>query len=129
MNQIKGYAHIVNDPKTILSPIPVENFAGQVVRVLDWAIDGSGILAIDPQSTGIAQIDNHDILRSFKCEVFSNAIIPPNLNEVEKILYYTKLMSRNGGYSDILRKMSIAIGLSKGEFDDRFLFQMQNEVR
>lgn len=128
MDKIKGYAHIVNDPKTIVSPIPNENFAGKVVRVLDWAVDGSGILAIDSQSTGLAQIDNADISRSFKCEVFANAIIPPGLNEIDKILYYSKLTNRKGGYSDILRKMSIAIGLSKGEFDDRFLFQQPESM-
>lgn len=102
----------------------LDSFMGKDCRVLEFADDG-GVLVINQESSSIATFDKADVSRSFKCKVIGDIICSPELNEVEQIIYTSKVMGRKGGYNQLLKSMVIQAGLMKGKFNDTFLFQNQ----
>lgn len=122
--EIVGYCFIKKNATTGVSPIPIEKFAGNIVRVLEFASDG-GVMVIDNEATGIGIFDACDVHSKFRCSVFGHMVIPPNLKYSDKLLYIAKCHSRKGGYDDMINKMVIDASLSKGEFNDSFLWQNQ----
>lgn len=121
MNEVVGYAHIKVKTTTGMSPLPLENFEGKIVRVLKFGHDDS-VLVINSEATGLATFDKSDLSRSFKCTAIGEFLMPPNLNVIEQTMYMGKITSRKGGYNPFLKKMVIAASLAKGEFHDDFLF-------
>lgn len=126
MNTIKGYALIKRKTTTVVTTGKKYDFEGKIVRVMSWANDGSGILCINPQATALATLENCDIERSFKCKVFSNDIIMhPDISDEDALFYRLKVLSRKGGYNDILKRMVIAASLHRGAFCDSVLWAKQ----
>jgi hypothetical protein len=121
MNEVVGYAHIKGNTTTGMSPLSLDKFEGKIVRVLEFGHDDC-VLVIDGESSGLATFDKCDVALSFKCTSLGDYLMPPNLNEIEKMVYMSKIMARKGGYNPFLKKMVIAASLAKGEFHDNFLF-------
>ncbi len=125
MNEIVGYCTISKNAKTGLCVSEhISSFIGKDVRVLEFTDDGD-VLVVNSQGTGIATFDKCDVYRSFKCIQFSEVLMPPDLNEIDKMLYYHKVMTRKGGYNNLLKNMVIQASLMKGVFNDGFLFSKQ----
>jgi len=122
-----GYAKIKQNATTIITPVNINTFAGHNVRVMEFADDG-GILCMNYEATGLATIDKEDILTSFKCFMFGEIPVPPNLtNMVEQGMYVMYCNNRKGGYNDLVRNMVIEASLMKGKFCDSMLWQLQDE--
>ncbi len=122
LGDIKGFAHIKNETKSIISPAPSSDFEGEIVRVIDWAVDDSSALCINPKGTAIGDIPMEDICRSFRCGSQGPVLTPPGASITEQIFYTTKVLRRKGGYNSILKRLVVAASLSKGKFDDSILF-------
>jgi hypothetical protein len=122
---VVGYA-IIREGADAISPIPLEKFYKNRVRVMEFATDG-GVLVIDNYASGLAMFDKKDVISSFRCEPFMGVICPPNLTMGEKFEYYARCMNRQGGYNSIVREMVIAVSLHRGEFSDSLLWQAQDE--
>ena len=123
--EVAGYATIKKDAVG-QSPLPMSEFQGQDVRVFEFAVDG-GALVINRAGTGIAMFDKEHIYRKFECGVVGNVLTPPGLNMVEQTMYVGKVLSRKGGYNELLRNMVIQASLMKGKFNDQFLFAVQQQ--
>jgi len=123
--EVVGYCTLKKDAEG-QSPLPMETFRGQDVRVLEFAEDG-GALVINREATGIGMFDKEHISRRFECGVVGDVLTPPGLNMVEQTLYIGKVMTRKGGYNVILKQMVIQASLMKGKFNDQFLFAKQEE--
>ena len=119
--EVVGYALIKKDAKSGVSPIDINEFIGKVVRVYEFAKDG-GVLVMNLNATGLATFDKIDIQSKFECTEFAEIICPPDLEIKDKVIYTTNVVSRIGGYSDILKKMVIAASINKGKFEDSFLW-------
>lgn len=124
MNTVVGYCIIKNNSTTGISAAPMSDFEGEFCRVLEFGQDEC-VLIVNRKATALATFDKCDVASSFKCANFGEIIIPPGLNEIEKIQYAMKLQNRKGGYCSIVRNMVIAASLNKGEYTDNFLFQKQ----
>jgi hypothetical protein len=75
------------------------------------------------QDAQMGMFDFKDVDRKFECQRQGDVLMPMGLNEMEKIMYFGYVMSRNGGYSDIAMKMVIAASLHREEFCDSVLWQ------
>lgn len=117
---IKGYVHVALNA-AITSNGACTEFQGRILRVMDWAEDGSA-LVINSQATAIASIDMKDILRGFKCDLIGSVLVPPGLSMTEQLVYVGRVMTRKGGYNDDVMKLSIVASLAKGEVHDSHLF-------
>lgn len=118
-----GYAEISKEAKINFVKKP-NLFVGKVCRVLEFGVDS--VLVVDEGGEELAMVEYEGVKRSFKCGFVGNsAIIPPNLDTIQTLEYYCKLMSRKGGYNNLLRNMVIQLSLSKGVYSDNFLWQKQ----
>lgn len=124
MNNVVGYCFIRPNATTCKGAKNPELFFNKMLRVMEFDPFG-GVLVINNQSTELGMFDKEDISSSFKCEVFNEVILPPNLSFEEKAIYYSKTISRKGGYNDILKNMVIANSLRSNKFNDNFLWQKQ----
>ena len=122
--EIAGYALIDRDAKDVISPVPMENFKGKIVRVLEFNHRGD-VLVIDDGATGLAMFDAEDVSRSFKCSQVGEVVTPPDLDMLAKMSYVGMAQSRKGGYNRIVRHMVVAASLHREEFCDSVLWQKQ----
>jgi hypothetical protein len=125
MQTVVGYVLICKEPKSKIILGKLEDFAQTPCRVLEFSrFDGSA-LVVNSKADALNCFEKEDIIASFKCSILGDIICPPNLNEIERMAYAAKVMSRKGGYNELLRRMVISASLHKGEFNDNFLFQNQ----
>ena len=124
MNKIVGFVRISKDAKTCKGAKNPSEFIGKVCRVMEFGHDDC-VLVLNPESTALAMFDKEDVTQSFKCGFFNGVITPPNLDYISEIDYYSRAISRKGGYDNIIRNMVIEYGLMKGVFSDSFLWQKQ----
>ncbi|MEB5150239.1 hypothetical protein RXR64_29820, partial [Pseudomonas aeruginosa] len=61
----------------------------------------------------------------FKCCEYANVLCPPNMPNIEKMMYYHKVITRKGGYNYLCKEMVIAASLHRNEFTDNVLFSKQ----
>lgn len=123
--EVVGYATIKKDAVG-QSPLPMSEFQGQDVRVMEFAVDG-GVLVLNAKATGIAMFDKEHIYRKFECRMEGDVVCPPGLNIIERMMYVGKVMGRKGGYNQLLKQMVIQASLMKGKFNDQFLFAVQEQ--
>lgn len=121
-----GYCTIKKDATTCKGTNNPERFIGKDCRVIEFAPDG-GVLVLDSEATGLAMFDKQDVYRKFECSVSGDVICPPNMGMLEQMVYATKVMTRKGGYNQLLKGMVIQASLMKGKFTDDFLFQKERE--
>lgn len=123
-----GYCQILANAKTGkgIAPSEMGSFLGEICVLQEIASDG-GVLVMNRKGTALGMFDKEDVVSHFLCDTMSGIPIPPGLDVFERMGYYSKLMERVGGYSDLLKGMVIVASLHKGEYDDRFLFQKQNQ--
>ena len=93
--------------------------------IMDVAVDKSGFLILNKQHTAMADVQMSDVDRYFLCEIVCGVVLPPNLTQEQKAAGVAKRISRKGGYNHIVKNMVIAASLTKGEFNDDFLFELQ----
>lgn len=122
--EIVGYAQVRSDAKTCKGAKNPLEFLGKVCSVMEFGVDGC-FLVLSPSGTALAMFDKEDIEKKFKCTMSGGTICPPNLSSLEILSYVAKCRDRKGGYNRILRDMVITASLSKGEFHDNFLWQLQ----
>ena len=120
-----GYCTIKKDATTGKGT-DIKTFLGADVRVMEFARDG-GVLVVNCKATGMAMFDKEDVVRKFECGTYGEYITPPNLNPLEQMAYMTKLITRKGGFNNLVRSMVIQASLHKGKFTDDFLFQKELE--
>jgi len=121
--EVVGYCTIHRDAKTGTG-MNLEKFIGKDVRVMEFAKDG-GVLVISADAQSMATFDKEDVYRKFECSISGDVICPPDMNVIEQMMYHTKVITRKGGYNNILRNMVIEASLMKGKFVDGFLFAKQ----
>lgn len=108
----KGYKEIEED----LMNVPF-------LRVVDVAVDKSGLLVLAPKGNAICDVrDMNSVKVWVEMEVFNGVVLPPGLTTEQKVIESTKRLTRKGGYNKIIRQMVVAASLHKGEFNDDFLF-------
>lgn len=125
MNEIAGYCTIKKDA-TSGTAQNLDKFLGKDVRVMEFARDG-GVLVVSSDATEMAMFDKVDVIRKFECTVMGEYIMPPRLDELQKMAYMVKLSHRKGGWNNTLKNMVIQYGLMKGVYNDDFLFQKERE--
>ncbi len=121
---IVGYAIIKKDAKTCVSVLPVNSFTENRVRVMEFTDDGA-VMVVNNEATAFASFEACDVISSFRCGVFGEYITPPDLTDIERLMYANRCMLRKGGYCNIVREMVIAASLHKGSFSDSFLWSKQ----
>ena len=117
----KGFVHLSTTAQ-VETPGQQEDYQGQILQVMDWAVDGSGALVLDRKGISLGMVENEHILRSFKCDRKGDVLLPPNLSSVDQINYFAKVMMRKGGYSKDVMNITIAASLAVGELHDNHLF-------
>ena len=122
--EIVGYCLIRKNQTTGISVAPMDDFIGHPCRCYEFADDG-GVLCINPSGTALATFDSSDIKAYFKCSVIGDIICPPDLNFADQLQYYTKVMTRKGGYHPVLYNMIVWASLRKGRFCDNVLWEKQ----
>lgn len=126
MNTIVGFAHIKKDAATCKGAENPSEFKGEICAVMEFGYDGC-LMVFNPKMTALAMFDKEDAVSSFKCGYSNGVVTPPSLNTIEQMMYVAKAQSRKGGYYHIVRNMVIMASLHKKEFNDHFLWQLQNE--
>jgi hypothetical protein len=124
VGDIVGYCEI-KDGSQGISAVPLTNFYKGRVRVLEFARDG-GVLVIDNEGTGIGMFEPEHISRKFECTSMGEYIMPPDLDEIDKMVYVSKVATRKGGWAPILKEMVIQASLFKGVFTDSMLWAKQD---
>jgi len=122
-----GYCFVNKKTTTGMSAISIFEFEGKTCRVLEFAEDC--VLIMNSVATGIASFDMCDVGASFKCSEIGEVICSPDLNEMEKMLYSTKCITRKGGYNYIVKNMVVQASLHYGKFNDNVLWQVENEEK
>lgn len=122
---LAGFAHINRNATSCKGAKKPEEFIGHTCAVMEFDCDG-GALVLNPQGTAMAMFDKEDIYRKFECGgIVSDVVCPPNVNELEKMMYVAKCLGRKGGYNQLVRNMVIEASLMKGKFHDSFLWALQ----
>lgn len=121
---IGGYALIKSDATKFITSGKITDFQDKIVRVMEFAEDG-GALCVNNEATHMAMVEKEEIKASFKCIDHANVLCPPHMPTTEQMIYYLKVITRKGGYNNIVRNMVIAASLHKGEFTDSVLFSKQ----
>lgn len=93
-------------------------------RVMDYNIDGD-VLALLPDGKTMGMFNKNEVESFFPCVVFGNVLCPPDADFAVQMVYYHKVISRKGGYNDLLKRMVILASLRKGKLDDEFLFSIE----
>ena len=125
MNNIVGFVRIKNDATTCKGARNPNEFIGKTCSVIEFGVDDC-VLVLNPNGSAMAMFDKEDIQTKFKCSgLHSGVVCPPNLNEMDKLMYISKALSRKGGYNNLVMNMVIQASLMKGEFSDTFLWQLQ----
>lgn len=122
---IEGFAFINPNATTIMGTEEESTFKGLIVRVIEFSEHDGSALCINSKGSSLAMIDKKDLLMSFRCEVFNGVICKPGLDTLEKLAYAGKVMSRKGGYDEVVRDLVIVSSLHKGGVCDSFLFAKQ----
>ena len=123
--EVVGYAIIKKDAKTGKSANPISQFTNaKYVRVMEFAANGF-TLVLNPEGTALGSFEKEDVLKSFRCQVQGEVLVPPELDFINAQIYQSKVLLRKGGYNPMLKQMVIATSLHKGEFTDNFLFSKQ----
>lgn len=121
--EIVGYCLISKDSQNIVAKTP-DKFKGETLRVLEFD-EADGALVVSNCATEIAMVEKEHILRFFQCEEYANVLTPTNLNLMEKMFYVQKVMTRRGGYNNIMKALVIASSLHSGKFNDNVLWAKQ----
>jgi len=122
--EIVGFVHIKEDATTCKGAINPGEFKGEICPVMEFDSDG-GALVLNPKGSALGMFEKQDIDRRFKCTYKDGIVMPPELDMVGQVTYMAKARSRKGGYNSILARMVIQNSLSKGEFNDNFIWVRQ----
>jgi hypothetical protein len=121
--ELQGYCIIKKDAnfKNVMGA-PVD-WLDKPLRAVELNDNTDSAIVLSESGTMVGMFDYKDIRCQFKCNDHGEVLLPPNLDAVEKLLYFTYTMGRNVGYNKIVRTMVIMGSLHSGEFNDKFLWQ------
>lgn len=100
------------------------DWCGKILRAMEINEDTKSILLLNNAANGMGMFDLSDAELKFKCQEINGVIIPSELGMVEKMVYQTTRLTREGGYNETVKNMVIANSLRLGKVDDNFLFQV-----
>jgi len=103
--------HAMGDPKEWTKGIKL---------ALEINNDTDSVLLID--GANMSMFDFKDVDRKFECYRQGDVLMPLGLNEIEKMVYFGTVMSRNGGYNNMTMRMVMAQSLHSQEFSDSVLW-------
>lgn len=126
--ELKGYAELKTDASPHFCMGPLENYRGQVLRVMDWGVDGS-VLVLNMQGIELGDFPPEAIYRSFRCKEHGMVLLPPDMGLLEQMVYTTRCLTRKGGYDKLVRWMVIGASLAREKFEDGLLWAVENEER
>jgi hypothetical protein len=124
MNNIVGFCTIDKNATSCAGAENPNEFIGKDCAVMEFT-DYGDVLVLNPQGTALAMFEKKDVYRKFKCGYVNGIVTPPNLDLIGQMAYVGKATMRKGGYNTILKNMVIVASLSKGEFYDNFLWELQ----
>jgi len=136
MNEVKGFIYLKNDAdlstamhsETLFKEEEIlkekkEIWLGKHLRCLEINKNSKSALVVSSDSTKMAMFDLTSASSYFECHIEGDVICPPELDIIGRLAYFTKAMSRNGGYNRIVAQLVVAASLHKGEFNDAFLWR------
>lgn len=137
LGDVKGYAFITSTEDILIGynkdlyPKEYAEIEKSIIgpnRILDFAVDGNGILCIENKNRCIFQVNDMKVVKwFFKCEEVNGILIPPcGDNFLKRVEEFTARMIKfeNGvKYDNFTRAAVITHSFLKGEFDDSFLFK------
>lgn len=126
--ELKGYAELKADANSTFCVGPLAEYRGQVLRVMDWGVDGSAMV-LNMNGNALGDFPPEAIHRSFRCKEYGHVLLPPDMGLVEQMVYVTRCLGRKGGYDQRVRWMVIGASLQKGRFEDGLLWAVENEER
>lgn len=93
------------------------------IRIIDVAVNDSGYLCVPPDASCLIDVrDKSDVGHMFLCDEEGDILLPPGLDDLQKVVEFAKRANREGGYNNVTRSMVIAASLCRDEFYDGFLF-------
>lgn len=104
--------HAVGDPKEWTSGVKL---------ALEINNKTKSVLLLSEVNMGMFDFEHVD--RMFECCRQGDVLMPLGLNEMEKMVYFSTVMSRNGGYNNMLMRMVMAASLHRRDFCDSVLWQ------
>ena len=128
IGDITGYCMIKKDAKTVVAE-NVKAFLGDTCRVMEFSKPDGGALIMNRQGTELAMVEKEDIISSFECCQQNDILMPIELKDdfLGQMSYVNKVMTRKGGYNNLLKQMVIASSLHRGTFNDYILWAKQPE--
>jgi hypothetical protein len=118
-----GYA-LIPANADLVSTHP-ETFKGRIVRVLEFSKDSNGTidgcLCINGEATAIADVRTKP-KHYFECSLFGSYITPPNISELDKMIYVNRLIAKNID-SDTWRIAIVANSMSYNKYTDNDLIK------
>lgn len=134
MLELKGYCtlkstrHVVIGLDPDLNPTEYNKLKdeldhGCLLTIVDIAVNNTGFLCFASDPGCVVDVQSmDDVYKYFYCDKFNDVLLPPGLDDTQKLIQSIKRVTRDGGYNHIIRKMVIGASLIKGEFTDDFLF-------
>jgi hypothetical protein len=121
--EVAGYCVVKNTADfSMAMPDDKSTWADKPLRAVEINENTGSVLVISPCGTGMAMFDTDSLKSYFHSTEVGDVLVPPNLDLIERMIYHGLVISRNGGYSPILKQMVIMQSLHKGEFDDSVLW-------
>ena len=120
--ELQGYCMIKDTADFTKAMGESKDWVGKPIRCLEINESTGAVLAIDGSGTQMGSFDFEDLQSHFRCQTQGDVLMPSNLKGPECFLYFTAVMSRNGGYNELLRNMVIMSSLHKRKFNDHVLW-------
>lgn len=128
LGDIVGYVMLKNKTKGVAKNL--SEFEGKSVRALEINEDTKSVLVLNSKADELGMFDFEDIRSYFKCSEHLNLLMPPNLHILEKMAYYTRVMSYPQNQNrdmNFIKNMVIGHSIHKGVFTDYLYFNFASE--
>jgi len=123
MNKVQGYVMIKHNAACKFSMGEPSDWRGKKLRAMELNDRTDSALVVSNDAQMMGQFDYSDIERMFHCDEAMDVLLPPHLDELEKMIYSTLVTTRNGGYNNMCREMVIMASLHREELCDSVLWQ------
>jgi hypothetical protein len=113
------------------SSTDISKFRGIPCRAFEINHDSKSVLIITPDGQDLGMFDFDQIERMFECRSFSGLLVPPDLDEIQALIYVGRVFSYAQNQlrdMDFIRKMVIVQSLAKGSFCDILYFNFSSPV-
>lgn len=120
---IQGYCKLTWNAQPQVSMGNINDYRGKVLRVMEFGHDGS-VMCVTSDGQNMGMFNKEYVAASFKCGLTpdGNILTPPEMHDMEIMVYAAKVNTRNGGYKPALKNLILGISLMLGKFDDSILW-------